>query len=85
MSDEQPPAKKLRHHLNKYTMGPATQGETQATEDLIALNADKTRNNYDKAIKKYNKFASQSLPCLPQYSELNSKILTSKKAPHGLR
>ena len=52
MSDEQPSAKKPRHHLNKYNMGSTTQGETQATEDLIVLNADKTKTNYNKAIKK---------------------------------
>eukprot|EP00957_Ditylum_brightwellii_P163644 12459354-Ditylum_brightwellii.AAC.1 len=66
MSDEHPPAKKPRHHLNKFNIGSTTEGETQATEDLIVLNADKTKINYNKAIKKYNKFASQSLPCLPQ-------------------
>eukprot|EP00957_Ditylum_brightwellii_P157592 11995066-Ditylum_brightwellii.AAC.1 len=62
MSDEQPPAKKPRHHLNKYNMGSTTQGETQATEDLTILNADKTKSNHDKAIKKHKKFASHSLP-----------------------
>eukprot|EP00957_Ditylum_brightwellii_P186195 14174240-Ditylum_brightwellii.AAC.1 len=82
---KQPPAKKSRHHPIKYNMGSMTREETQATEDLTVLNADKTKSNYDKAIKKYNKFAPQSLPCLSQYSELNSKILTSNKAPHGLK
>eukprot|EP00957_Ditylum_brightwellii_P124353 9478401-Ditylum_brightwellii.AAC.1 len=62
MSDEQPTAKKPRHHLNKYNRGSTTQREPQGTEDLAVLNADKTMKNYNKAIKKYNKFASQSLP-----------------------
>eukprot|EP00957_Ditylum_brightwellii_P065259 4949578-Ditylum_brightwellii.AAC.1 len=62
MSDEKPPAKMPKHHLNKYNMGPTTQGEIQATEDLTVLNAERTKSNYNKAIKKYNKFASQSLP-----------------------
>eukprot|EP00957_Ditylum_brightwellii_P173099 13178356-Ditylum_brightwellii.AAC.1 len=66
MSDEQPPAKEPRHHLNNYNMSSMTWRETQATDYLTVLNADKTKSNYDKAIKKYNKFRSQSLPHLPQ-------------------
>ena len=62
-----PPAKISRHTLNTYSIRPRIPRDTATTKQLSMLNADKSKTNYDKAIKKYNKFVKSNIPRLLIY------------------
>jgi len=71
--------------INPYNRSPQRIQETSSTSELSKLNASKTKNSYDNAIYKYNKFAKLQFPPVPEYKDLTKKHLQSKEVNLGLR